>query len=58
MLWIIPALVQASPFMVDNGKVYGHRGPNGTISLFAEALGGNWNFSIHKVFPPEGQMYY
>ena len=58
ILYAIPVTIYASPFDDQNGKVYGHRGPNGTISLFAEALGGNWNFSIHKVFPPEGQMYY
>gem|GEM_PF-3392394 len=58
IIWAIPYLVQASPFDVENGKVYGHRGPDGTISLFAKAIGGNWNFSINKVFSHEGQMYY
>ncbi|SDF57121.1 hypothetical protein [Sporomusa acidovorans] len=56
--WIIPSLVQAAPFDVENGKVYGHKGPDGTTSLFAKAIGGNWNFTIHKVFPNKGQMYY
>lgn len=52
------SLVQAAPFDVENGKVYGHRGPDGTTSLFAKAIGGNWNFAIHKVFPSNGQTYY
>lgn len=52
------SLVQASPFDVENGKVYGHQGPDGTTSLLAKAIGGNWDFAIHKVFPNKGQMYY
>lgn len=58
ILWALPFAAQASPFLVENGKVYGHRGPEGTVTLFAKAIGGNWELSINKVFTQEGKLYY
>jgi hypothetical protein len=54
----IPALVQASPFSVENGKVYGHREPDGKIVLLAKAIGGNWSFSVNKIFTAGGKSHY
>jgi len=55
---MIPATMYASPFEVQNGRVYGHRSPDGAISFFAKDSSSRWGFIVNKVFPCDGKMYY
>ena len=58
MLLLINSPVQASPFYIEDGKNFGHKGPDGTISIFVQDSTPNWKMQIHKVFLADGKLYY
>jgi hypothetical protein len=49
---------QASPFYIEDGKTFGHKGPDGTISFFVQDADSKWKLQIHKVFSTDGKFYY
>ncbi|MCE5286595.1 MAG: hypothetical protein LLG02_12210 [Pelosinus sp.] len=54
----VSTLAQASPFLVDDGRIHGHKGPDGTISFLVQDSASNWKVQVHKVFTAEGRSYY
>lgn len=58
MLLLMNPSVQASPFPIKDGKIFGHKEPDGTISLFVQDSAHNWKTQIHKVFSADGKLYY
>lgn len=55
---LVPPFANAAPFYVEDGSVYGHKGPDGTISFFAKDTAAKWSIQIHKVFSAEDKVYY
>lgn len=58
ILLVMNSPVQASPFYIEDGKIYGHKGPDGTISIFVQDSAPNWKVQIHKVFSTNGKLDY
>lgn len=57
-LVLVPPFAKASPFYIDDGRTYGHRGPDGTTSFFVQDSSSKWKMQIHKVFTVDGKYYY
>ncbi len=58
MILLLGSQVQAAPFYAEDGKVLGHKGPDGTVSFFVQDATLSWKTQIHKVFSVNGNYYY
>ena len=58
MILLLNPQAKASPFYVEDGKIFGHKGPDSTISFFVQDATFNWKTQIHKVFTTDSKYYY